>query len=533
MIRTSTTTDPGVLSGHSLGEIGIVATDGPIHDARVVSYAPATGANWTDPDPATVQEGLDNIAAGLIVGLAPVNASYVCISSNATLTAERTLAVGTGLSLADGGANSTATISVNAAAMAALLDHGTLAGLADDDHTIYFKADGTRNLTGTSTITTNAKWQFRDTNTYINSTASGAMTVSATGVLTLTGSSVAADQALFLCATAAKFSRIGPTPNTSSIHSPSDSNDRFVVVFHNSASGAKRASTAYGEITGPSTSATARISAQNLYAVIGGLVDANLTSTSNQGAVCCSRFYLATDNSNTLTVSSACNLALKKAYNAGGSDLTLTLYDDIRIEGGSVGIENMAAAEVITTWNRVRIHEPVVVAGATITNLYGVHLDAFDVGSNNYEIFLEEDGGIFFRAAAQTIYSNAANQLTIAFDSSLFITPASAAGATVINDGGINHDFRVESDTKANMLFLDASADKIGINQGSPAGAVVHLTNDSGTAQPLLRLDQDNSGTQFIDFDGTIDTGAHVTVSHWAKVTTGNGANTYYLPLYD
>lgn len=34
------------------------------------------------------------------------------------------------------------------AQIAAQLDHGTLLGLVDDDHTIYLKADGTRNLTG-------------------------------------------------------------------------------------------------------------------------------------------------------------------------------------------------------------------------------------------------------------------------------------------------------------------------------------------------------------------------------------------------
>jgi hypothetical protein len=50
-----------------------------------------------------------------------------------TLSAERVLTAGTGISFTDAGANSTLTISVNAGAV----DHGGLGGLADDDHTQY------------------------------------------------------------------------------------------------------------------------------------------------------------------------------------------------------------------------------------------------------------------------------------------------------------------------------------------------------------------------------------------------------------
>jgi hypothetical protein len=44
---------------------------------------------------------------------APVGATYVCISTDATLTDERVLTAGTGLSLTDGGAGSTATLAIN------------------------------------------------------------------------------------------------------------------------------------------------------------------------------------------------------------------------------------------------------------------------------------------------------------------------------------------------------------------------------------------------------------------------------------
>ena len=43
----------------------------------------------------------------------------------------------------------------------------------------------------------------------------------------------------------------------------------------------------------------------------------------------------------------------------------------------------------------------------------------------------------------------------------------------VVNDTGASVDFRVEGDTNAHLLFVDASADKIGINESSPSHKLV------------------------------------------------------------
>jgi hypothetical protein len=57
---------------------------------------------------------------------------------------------------------------------------------------------------------------------------------------------------------------------------------------------------------------------------------------------------------------------------------------------------------------------------------------------------------------------------------------------TVFNDGGANVDFRVEGDTVSNLLFVDASADNVGIGTSSPAAGV------------LLDLKQPTAGTDLI-----------------------------------
>ena len=61
----------------------------------------------------------------------------------------------------------------------------------------------------------------------------------------------------------------------------------------------------------------------------------------------------------------------------------------------------------------------------------------------------------------------AANNFTI--DSTTNIT---LTRGTVINEDGADSDTRIESDNQANMFFVDASADKIGVMTNAPTEAV-------------------------------------------------------------
>ena len=73
--------------------------------------------------------------------------------------------------------------------------------------------------------------------------------------------------------------------------------------------------------------------------------------------------------------------------------------------------------------------------------------------STNRTLTLPDDTG--------TIVTNSGNQAGS-------FTTLNTSGAVVFNDAGANVDFRVEGDTDANLLFVDASTDRVGIGTNAP-----------------------------------------------------------------
>jgi hypothetical protein len=69
------------------------------------------------------------------------------------------------------------------------------------------------------------------------------------------------------------------------------------------------------------------------------------------------------------------------------------------------------------------------------------------------------------------------------------------SGAVVFNDAGGDVDFRVEGDTNANLLFVDASVDAIGIGTASPnASAILDAQSTTkGVRMPNMTTTQKNA----------------------------------------
>jgi len=98
------------------------------------------------------------------------------------------------------------------------------------------------------------------------------------------------------------------------------------------------------------------------------------------------------------------------------------------------------------------------------------------------------------------LYSPGADQVAISTNGTERVEFGTSEVA--FNDGGANYDFRIEGDTDANLFFVDASTDRVGIGTASPAS---RLTVSDGTTSGLTPFgDSDvfinSSGGNYLQF---------------------------------
>ena len=103
---------------------------------------------------------------------------------------------------------------------------------------------------------------------------------------------------------------------------------------------------------------------------------------------------------------------------------------------------------------------------------------------------------LFFTGDDNTgVFSAGADQLNIATNGVERVEFGTSE--VVFNDGGANYDFRIEGDTNANLFFVDASAEAVGIGTTSP-GAKLNIAGSDET----IRLNHDDA---YINFKNTAD----------------------------
>jgi len=106
-----------------------------------------------------------------------------------------------------------------------------------------------------------------------------------------------------------------------------------------------------------------------------------------------------------------------------------------------------------------------------------------------------------------------------------------ANGGAIFNDNASDSDFTIESTNNANMFFVDASTDRIGINQGAPAGKI-HVDQSSTTAAiPVVILDQADVSEEFVRFIGTA-AAADVTQSLVAEADVTTATRAGFVRVY-
>ena len=179
------------------------------------------------------------------------------------------------------------------------------------------------------------------------------------------------------------------------------------------------------------------------------------------------------------------------------------------------------------------------------TNAPGVDLDVVGTfrASGNTDI----DGGTFtfntseadldarFAGNSETnlLYTDASTD-RVGINTATPTADFNVEGDVIFNDDAGTKDFRVEtggSDAQTNMLLVDGSADKVGMGTSAPANARVEIKQDNTTgAIACLNVNQTDEDVQFLYFEGTTaaDSTTNVSTSA-AEAGTKNGALKVYV----
>ena len=99
----------------------------------------------------------------------------------------------------------------------------------------------------------------------------------------------------------------------------------------------------------------------------------------------------------------------------------------------------------------------------------------------------DANSGIFFGADTVGVSTGGSEKVSV------------GASAVVVNDGGADVDFRVEGDTDANLLFVDASADAVGIGTSAP-DSKLDITGADNTGGTLASRVYSLNRTAFLGF---------------------------------
>jgi len=105
--------------------------------------------------------------------------------------------------------------------------------------------------------------------------------------------------------------------------------------------------------------------------------------------------------------------------------------------------------------------------------------------------FLVKAGGTAGTASNKTLFSIGGE------DVANTVVPS-----VVVNEDGINCDFRVEGDTETHLIFADASVDRVSIGDSTDApAATLEISNASDGGVPLVLLDSNDTDKICLDID--------------------------------
>lgn len=142
--------------------------------------------------------------------------------------------------------------------------------------------------------------------------------------------------------------------------------------------------------------------------------------------------------------------------------------------------------------------------GAAVFNEAGADKD--------FRIEGDTDANLFFVDASTDRIGIGTNTPSVKFDvvGAVLVTgDSSLNGALVVNEAGADADTRIEGDTDANLVFVDASTDRVGVGINTPqsklhvsSGAIDEVARFEGTGQPYISLHDSGVREFFIQATG-------------------------------
>tara|TARA_A100001201_G_scaffold823_2_gene2184 strand:+ start:11 stop:1960 length:1950 start_codon:yes stop_codon:yes gene_type:complete len=140
-----------------------------------------------------------------------------------------------------------------------------------------------------------------------------------------------------------------------------------------------------------------------------------------------------------------------------------------------------------------------------------------------------EDGsastpGLAFRDDLNTgIFSSAADTFNVATGG---VERMELGATTIFNEDGADVDFRIEGDTEANLFYVDAGNDRIGIGGTTTPDTILEIT-DGGTEPRLVRIHNSSTNGSAIQFTNT-DTGNSTNQGLYVGLDASGHGNFYH-----
>ncbi|MDA7514293.1 tail fiber domain-containing protein [bacterium] len=182
---------------------------------------------------------------------------------------------------------------------------------------------------------------------------------------------------------------------------------------------------------------------------------------------------------------------------------------DIKFDGNDGGSAITALTLDMSAAGAATFNAGVTAVSSTISSTHPTLMLKTSGGGDTDQAYVQKynnDLYVYNKESSGNLYlgTNNTTKITLGSAGGLTTSPTSG-GHAVFNETGVDADFRVESDSDANMLFVDGGANKVAVGTSSPqqllhlnSSAITYMRATGGTGNTGIDFGQHSSGTGYI-----------------------------------